>query len=76
MDRAHFDLPGIEFYDANSGRTMKYVYPSEKAGKHSGWIWFRHPDGQWVTLRKATGDDIAKFNSAVIAAHHSEESKP
>lgn len=67
------DLPGIEFYDANSGRMMKYIYPSETAGIHRGWIWYRHPDGQWVTLRKATEADLGKLDSAVINDHHKED---
>ena len=24
------------------------------------WLFRKHPDGQWVSMRKATGDDIAK----------------
>jgi len=25
-----------------------------------GWLYTRHPDGQWVTLRKLTPDEIEK----------------
>lgn len=25
-----------------------------------GWVYYKHPDGQWVTLRKATGDEIER----------------
>lgn len=24
-----------------------------------GWVYCKHPDGQWVTLRKATADELA-----------------
>jgi hypothetical protein len=27
------------------------------------WIFFKHPDGQWVSMRKATEDDIAKVRN-------------
>jgi hypothetical protein len=44
-------------FEAN-GRQMKYCY---------------HPDGQWVTLRKATEADTAAINDAVVSAHHGED---
>jgi len=63
--------PGYDFYDGNSGRSMKYVYPDTKHPA-AGWLLYKHPDGQWVTLRKATEDDIRQINEAVVAAHHGE----
>lgn len=67
----HFDPPGLQFFDAASNRQMKYVYPDYQ---HScaGWILYKHPDGQWVTLRKATDKDIESMSAAVIKAHHAE----
>ena len=64
-----FDPPGLEFYDAGSCRTMKYVYP-DTPHSTAGWILYKHPDGQWVTLRKATDADVKALNKAVIGAHH------
>jgi hypothetical protein len=55
----------IEFYDGGSSRQMKYVYP-DSPHSFAGWLFYRHPDGQWVSLRKATDDDICKINAAVI----------
>lgn len=52
-----FDPDGIEFFDAASERTMKL---STQIGHWThGWILFKHPDGQWVTLRRATAEDLA-----------------
>lgn len=63
--------PGLEFYDDGSKCTMKYVYPDTEHPA-AGWLLYKHPDGQWVTLRKATENDIQKINAAVISAHHGE----
>lgn len=61
--------PGLEFYDGASKRRMKLVYEGHWA---AGWIVFKHPDGQWVTLRKATEADLDTINSALIKAHHAD----
>jgi hypothetical protein len=29
-----------------------------------GWVHQRHPDGQWVTVRKATDDEITRGKAA------------
>ncbi len=65
----YFDVPGLEFFDAASNRTMKYVYP-DTAHSAAGWLLYRHVDGQWITLRKATDADLAAINGAVVKAHH------
>lgn len=64
-----FEVPGLEFYDWASDRMMKYVYP-DTPHWCAGWILYKHPDGQWVTLRKANEEDLAKINVAVVEAHH------
>ena len=49
----------IEFYDAASGRQMMLgTWGDEK------WMFYKHPDGQWVSLREATDDDIHRVNAA------------
>jgi hypothetical protein len=63
------DPPGLTFTDGASGRRMKYVYPSTQHWT-AGWILYKHPQGHWVTLRKATDDDITRISSAVVEAHH------
>lgn len=57
---------GLKFFDVATNREMVLIYHDAWAG----WIAYKHPDGQWVTLRKATDDDIARINGAVSAAHH------
>ncbi len=69
--KQHFDPPGLQFFDARSERWMKYVYPDTE-GSYAGWILYKHPDGQWVTLRKATDDDLERMSKAVSKAHHQE----
>lgn len=64
-----FDVPGLEFFDQNSNRTMKYVYPHTEHWT-AGWILYRHVDGRWVTLRKATDADITVLNRMISTAHH------
>jgi hypothetical protein len=55
-------------FEAN-GKDMMYVYPDTKH-ELAGWILFRHPDGQWVTLRKATEDDVERITRAVVLSFH------
>lgn len=28
------------------------------------WVVYQHPDGHWVTLRKATAEDVSLFRNA------------
>ena len=64
----HYDPPGLNF-EAN-GKQMKYCYPDCPRESLRGWLLYKHPDGQWVSLRKATDDDLARINAAVVQAHH------
>lgn len=59
----------LRFYDLRSRRELLYNYDN-------GWLYYRHPDGQWVTLREATDDDRRRLNQAVVEAHHSERVDP
>ena len=54
---------------------MMYVYPDTKH-ELAGWLLYQHPEGQWVTLRKATDNDVERLSSMVIYAHHGEGVKP
>ena len=51
------DPRGIHFYDIKSKREMKLI----TEGSFNGWLCYKHPDGQWVTLREATKEDLAKL---------------
>ena len=55
MEIENLEPKGIRFIDKNQG---EMILVSE--GEYEGWLCYRHPDGQWVSLRKATEDDIKK----------------
>ena len=63
-DYPHFE--GTKFYYEALGKEMLLI----SKGAWKGWIAWKHPDGQWVTVRMATHDDISRINAAIIAAHH------
>jgi len=56
-----FNPPGVAFFDLRSGRQMKRV----TSGPWSGWIVYKHPDGQWVSLRKANDVDNRRIDLAL-----------
>ena len=62
MEENNYEPNGIKFY-ANK-REMMIVDKNEE--QYAGWLLFKHPDGQWVTLRKATEDDMGKLNTCGI----------
>lgn len=39
-----------------------------------GWVYYKHPDGQWVTLRKASGDEIYRAERSRAATSQSDAS--
>ena len=45
---------GLRFFDQRRQQEMLLV----QDGGYKGWLCYRHPDGQWVTLRKATAEDL------------------
>ena len=67
--------PSIEFHDGATGRTLRYVYP-DAPSDFSGWLIYRHADGHWVSLRKATDEDIRRLSRAVSEAHHGRLTSP
>jgi hypothetical protein len=46
-------------------RVLRYV----TEGPYEGWLCFKHPDGQWVTLRKATDDDLETLRPILEYKH-------
>lgn len=50
---------GQEYYDKASNRIITIM---EHRGEN--WLCYKHPDGQWVTLRKPTEEDIEKLENA------------
>ncbi len=57
----HYEPKGVRFDDAASGRDMLLV---NDRSSFDGWVCCRHPDGQWITLRRATDEDQAAIASA------------
>lgn len=60
---------GLEFHDLVSGRQMVYV----TEGQYKGWICYKHPDGQWVTLRIATQEDKERIFACLLKRPPSDE---
>lgn len=58
----HYEPKGFRFFDNATGREMLLVAEGES---YAGWLCYKHPDGQWVTLRKATPDDLSRIEMAV-----------
>lgn len=52
-----FTPDGFQFRDSSDGQNKILV----TKGAYEGWICYQHPDGQWVTLRKATEEDKQKI---------------
>lgn len=60
-----YEPKGKRFMDANLGSTLLV-----EEGDFAGWLCRRHPDGQWVTVREATEDDLrvlAEFEEITAA---------
>jgi hypothetical protein len=62
-----YEPKGVRFYDVVSKRELLLVAEGEP---YAGWLCYRHPDGQWVTLRKATEDDRDRIADAPYFASH------
>lgn len=59
-----YEPQGVRFWDNASKREMLLVGDKEPQESWRGWLCYRHPDGQWVTLRKATPDDLDRIAGA------------
>ncbi len=51
----------LEFIDANQGQMCLMELEEDNPHKGEKWICYKHPDGQYVTLRPATKDDLDKL---------------
>lgn len=68
----NYEPKGTRFFDNDSGREMLLVAEDEQQEGWRGWLFYKHPDGQWVSLRKATDNDIMAINQAMSTAFHKE----
>ena len=50
----NYQPSGVMFWDRASRRRMMLVSDDDPREEIRGWLVYLHPDGQWVTLRKAT----------------------
>ena len=66
--RSSSEFTGLTFFDKASGREMKYV-PGDSSHWTAGWLLYRHLDGQWLTLRKATGGDLEGLRSQIATTY-------
>jgi len=64
----NYEPTGTRFYDIESGREMILVGDDDPREEIRGWICYKHPDGQWVTLRKATANDLSRLAEAGLIA--------
>lgn len=60
VPKGYADFQGIRAYEA-SGKKRMLLLVDQPGHSFHGWICYKHPDGQWVSLRKATPDDEAAF---------------
>jgi hypothetical protein len=58
---SHFEPPGIKFTETSFTGTKECLLVTE--GDWKGWICYKHPDGRWVTLRKADDKEYNKLTS-------------
>ena len=58
----YYEPTGAKFFDIATNREMILI--EDEKSSYKGWLCYKHPDGQWVTLRKATNDDIEKIKAA------------
>ncbi len=56
MGKLNYEPSGLQFYDLASAREMKWVF-GDRQESLNDWLVYKHPDGQWVTLRKITEAD-------------------
>lgn len=56
----NYEPEGIRFYDRSRGEMILIT-----EGHLKDWLCYRHPDGQWVTLREATEADKTALGLSV-----------
>lgn len=62
MMNENFEPAGVKFFSVSRNQECMLC----QSGAWSGWILYKHPDGQWVSLRKATDKDMADLHNAAI----------
>ena len=57
---------GMRFY--SRARQQEMIFCQHEGNEWDQWLFYKHPDGQWVSLRRATEADIAELAQAVKEA--------
>ena len=65
-----YEPEGFRFYDMARQCEMLLVAEGEP---YAGMLCWRHPDGQWVTMREATAADIAILTQTQETAPKTED---
>lgn len=60
-----FEPHGFRFYDQTTRKDLMVV----TEGAYRGWLVYKHVDGGWVTLRRATLDDCLVILNEVGKTH-------
>lgn len=68
----NYNPKGYLFFDETSGRQIKLVAEDEPRESIRGWLLTKHPDGQWVSLRKATAADLDAVREAMVRDFHAD----
>lgn len=61
MTAPPWEPEGIRFINLQSGQELLLVADGQP---HAGWLCYRHREGQWVTLREATHEDLDALRAA------------
>jgi hypothetical protein len=67
LTRNVYEPQGVRFYELASKREMILVTDDEPQEWLRGWLCWHHPDGQWVTLRKANKADLVAVANIVVS---------
>jgi hypothetical protein len=56
---SHYEPQGIRMFSC--GANCEVMYCTDPTSCFKDWVLYKHPDGQWVSLRKATDVDKNVF---------------
>lgn len=63
-NKTTYEPVGIKFF--SNSRKQECMFCTEAGHSFYQWILYKHPDGQWVSLRKATQSDSNEIAGALL----------
>jgi hypothetical protein len=63
-DSNYLDEQGFTFTDLRGKEYLVRIWHDGNA-----WLFYRHPDGEWVSLRKVSQQEVWAFNMQAEAQH-------